>query len=247
MPSRLLRYLRRHHLAAIALFVSVGGGTSYAAVSAATRPGTPVYVCAATGKPLTLSTGHATCKDKTAKTLALAAPAAAVAGPAGPAGPAGSAGTMGATGASGPAGVAGPSGADGASGAMGPAGPQGSKGDAGTANVITSDWFNAPATSAYVDDSTYTATTVNVAALTASVISTADIQVYFRFSGDVHPLPFTSYSGGKANTIDFAVSPGKLQIRRFTHDNSGSIGISTTVQYRYVIIPRGTVGAAPTP
>jgi hypothetical protein len=125
-----LGYVRDHHLAVLALFLSVGGGTGYAAVSAATPSAKTLYVCAATGKPLTLRS--------------------------------------------------------------------------------------------------------------------ANIQVFMRFSGDVHPLPYTSYAGGKVSTLDFAVNVGKLQIRRFAHDNTGSIPLSSALQFRYVIITRGTVGASGT-
>ncbi|HEY6759391.1 MAG TPA: hypothetical protein VI318_07870 [Baekduia sp.] len=230
MASRVLGYARQHHLAVLALFLSVGGGTSYAAVSAATPSAKSVYVCAASGKPLTLSSAKAKCKAKRAKKVALAAPA---------------------VGATGPAGAAGPGGAAGAAGQVGPkgdTGDTGAKGDPGTANVITSDWFSATtAAASYNDDaSAFMATSFNVPALTSSVISTAAIQVFMRFSGDAHPLPYTSYAGGKVSTVDFAASVGKLQIRRFTHDNTGSIPLSSALQFRYVIIPRGTLGASGT-
>ena len=83
---------------------------------------------------------------------------------------------------------------------------------------------------------------MNVPALTANVIASADVHVYFTFGASIYPLPYTSFAGGKDNTISFALSPGKISIRRSTADNSASVALSSVLQYRYVIIPRGALG-----
>jgi hypothetical protein len=237
MPRRVSQYLRRHHLAAVALFLAVGGGTSYAAVQSS--PPAPIYACAAPSKALTLSSAKAKCKGKHTHKLAISAatPATSTAPAAGASGPAGPGGATGAAGDKGDAGTP---------GAKGDPGTPGAKGDPGTANVITSDWFYASATS----DTTYDAsaikqTVVNVPAFTATAISQNDIHVYMTFGSGVNELPYTSYGGGKASVISYRVETGKLYITRFTLDNSNSVPLNSLLQYRYVMTPRGTLGMAP--
>ena len=84
--------------------------------------------------------------------------------------------------------------------------------------------------------------------ITSTVISGASVQVYFTFNGSQYfQLPYTSYAGGKASTIGYVLSSGKITIERFTADNSGTIPLSTLLQYRYVITPSesGTNATSP--
>lgn len=121
-------------------------------------------------------------------------------------------------------------------------------GPSGGANVVSSDWFLAPtASGAEYDGSNLKQTVVNIPAFTADAIDQNDIQIYMRFASDVIQLPYTSYAGSRPNTIGFRVAAGKLYIARFTHDNSGAVNLSSQLQYRYVMTPRVTLGAAPTP
>lgn len=60
MITRAVAYLRHNHLAALALFFALGGGTAYAAASAV-DPGGTVYVCVATSKALSLGSAKAKC------------------------------------------------------------------------------------------------------------------------------------------------------------------------------------------
>jgi hypothetical protein len=108
----MLGYLRRHHVALLALFLALGG-TSYAA---ATLPAKSVGT-----RELA---DHAVTKAKLAR-------GAAVSGPRGARGPRGLVGRAGATGANGAKGDTGAPGADGARGAQGASGPAGPQGDAG--------------------------------------------------------------------------------------------------------------------
>ena len=114
-------YVRRHHLALIALFVALGG-TSYAAISLPRN-----------------SVGHKQIRKGAVRSSELRARAVtpsklhprvrtALRGPQGPAGPAGPAGAAGANGAAGPAGASGPQGAQGAQGTQGERGLQGPAG-----------------------------------------------------------------------------------------------------------------------
>ena len=203
----------------MALFLALSGGTSYAAV-AAVNPGAAVYVCVAPSKRLSLGSAGTKCA-KHEKKLALA--------PAGQAGP---------KGAPGPQGAPGPKAEPGAKGEPGP------KGEPGTANVITSEWFEAPEAKEVTEDGTkLLGTAVKVPALTKSVTETADVEVYFNFpGGNIWQLPYTSFAGGKANTLYYVLAPEELLIRRFTFDNTATIGFGA-LKYRYVIIPRGTLGA----
>jgi hypothetical protein len=76
---------------------------------------------------------------------------------------------------------------------------------------------------------------------TTQFLNTAKILAYFRIPGDqnIFPLPYSSNAGGSANTMSFLPAPGKIFYTRFTHNNSGSIGVSSSLQYRWVAIPGG--------
>lgn len=120
-------------------------------------------------------------------------------------------------------------------------GPQGPAGTNGNANVIYSSWVTISGTTrdTTVDGSKHKIKHFIADSLTADNLSNAAILSFFKIPGDenIYPLPYTSYAGGIANTISTLPSVGKLFITRFTHDNSGSIGISSSLQYRYIIIP----------
>ena len=112
MPQLLIAYLRRQHLAVLALFVALGG-TSYAAVSIGsaeirnnTIQGQDVKQSTLTGADV--RNGSLEAKDLKAGTLL--------------AGPAGAVGAVGPAGSQGPKGEPGAAGAPGAGGAQGPAG-----------------------------------------------------------------------------------------------------------------------------
>lgn len=154
-------------------------------------------------------------------------------GPAGPQGPAGAAG---------PAGDAGPQGA---------AGPAGDAGPPGTANVFYSAWELASTPkSVTVDGTALLGADIAAPGVTAAFVAKGAVLVYFTFpGGPVFPLPYTSFAGGKENTLSFipAYTNGgtgsagphddTIMIDRFTADNSGSIGMGGSNQYRYVLIP----------
>lgn len=112
----------------------------------------------------------------------------------------------------------------------------------GTANVIYSGWNYAK----NFRDTTADASLLKAADLLAPTLSNevlngGIVQVYFSFTGGgVYTLPYTSNAGGKLNTISYLPRLKHFIITRFTADNSGDIGISSTLQYRYVIIPGGT-------
>jgi hypothetical protein len=144
-------------------------------------------------------------------------------------------GPTGPKGDAGPAGPAGPTGNTGETGAQGPA---------GTANVIYSSWRYAT----NFNDSTMDASNIkvgylfNVASLNTTNVNNADVKVFFTYGGGVFPLPYTSYAGGKVNTISFVPMVNKILVYRFTHDNSNTVNLSTILQYRYIIIPGGVAG-----
>lgn len=156
-------------------------------------------------------------------------------------------GDDGAIGPAGPKGDTGAAGTNGTDGTAGATGAQGPKGDIGTANVIYSAWL----TASLFNDSTVDNTLVKVGHLrapeiTADILSKGDIHVYFDYGAGTFPLPYTSNAGGKPNTIAFWPKLGKIIPYRFTHDNSNSVGLSTLLKYRYVIIPGGVAAAGRT-
>lgn len=150
-------------------------------------------------------------------------------------------GDVGPAGATGPEG---PKGATGATGAAGANGTDGAKGATGTANVIYSDW----AVATNFRDTTADNTAMHAAdliapKLTTNIIEKGTVMVYFTFGGGVYALPYTSYAGGKQNTMSYWPRLGHFIITRFTADNSNTIPLSTVLQYRYVIIPGGITAA----
>jgi hypothetical protein len=100
MIKRVGRYLRQHHLALLALFIVLGGGTAYAAATLAKN-----------------SVGSAQVINGSLQTKDLSTKArAALRGSRGPQGPAGQQGSRGATGQQGAQGVRGPTGPQGVAG-----------------------------------------------------------------------------------------------------------------------------------
>lgn len=123
-------------------------------------------------------------------------------------------------------------------------GDTGPQGKPGTANVIYSNWSYAISTS--FKDSTIDASNVKIARLNApelvdSVIAKGTLLVYFMFGTTIEPLPYTSIAGGKVSTISFLPTSKSIVITRFAHDNTASVPLSTSLQYRYIIIPGGVV------
>lgn len=184
-------------------------------------------------------------------------------GPQGPQGPAGPTGPTGAQGPQGPVGPTGPTGPAGVSGPQGPVGPAGPAGPAGPQGPVGPQGPTGPAANVYYSNFTTLAqawrdtvidgsnTKVNHAiatTFTAQFIATAKILAYFKIPGDnnIFPLPYSSNAGGTANTMSFLPSVGKIFYTRFTHDNSASIGVSSSLQYRWVAIPGGLLAGRST-
>jgi hypothetical protein len=122
-------YLRRHHLALVALFIALGG-TSYAAVDRIVSSPGPLYACVTPfDHELSLTTATGVCPRGESEV------SWNTVGPRGPRGPRGEHGAIGLAGPAGPTGPTGATGAAGAPGAQGPAGPLGSTGAAGPAGA----------------------------------------------------------------------------------------------------------------
>jgi len=169
----------------------------------------------------------------------------------------GATGAQGPAGSQGPPGDAGPQGVAGPPGPAGDAGPPGPAGDAGppgTANVFVSDWALASLSGTV----TFDGSQLQTANLTAPgvnsqfIVTGGVVAVYFTFGAGVLPLPYTSFAGGKESTISFIPAYGvtsgsagamndNILITRFTADNSGSVPLSSLLQYRYVLIPAGNL------
>jgi len=153
---------------------------------------------------------------------------AAMTGPAGP------------KGETGPQGAAGPAGATGAKGATGPTGPEG---EPGTANVIFSKWTTAtPGTPETLDNTLARKATISAPSLTAAVLESASIVVYFRIGSLYYQLPYHSEAAEKPNTIYYSPGVGTITIWRATDGckvESCLVPLALGLQYRYVIIPGG--------
>lgn len=165
-------------------------------------------------------------------------------GATGPQGPAGPTGPQGPIGPAGPAGPTGPTGPQGNTGPAGPAGPAGIPGGAG--NVIYTNW--AALAQAWrdttIDGSALKVNHAVAVSMSQNLIDQGEVLAYFRIPGDIgyFQLPYTSNAGGIANTMSYIPTTGKIFYTRFTHNNSGSIGVSSSLQYRWIGIPGGFLG-----
>lgn len=159
-------------------------------------------------------------------------------GPEGPAGGTGAQGPTGATGATGPTGPVGPT------GPAGPTGPTGPQGPAGTANVIYSAWATSPFATrdTTVDGTLYRITHINAPSLSASILNQGVVLTYTRLVPGIEPslLPFASNAGGSSTIIGTWNTTQKIFINRITigcNLPACLIGLSTFLEYRYVLIP----------
>lgn len=119
------------------------------------------------------------------------------------------------------------------------------KGATGTANVIYSAWgYASNARDTMIDESNLWVVNFPASALTQADLSTASIQVYLQFGGGEEVLPYIASAGSVNSTMSFIPEKGTILITRYTADNSGSIEIPLSLQYRYVIIPGGVQGTS---
>lgn len=115
------------------------------------------------------------------------------------------------------------------------------KGPAGNSGILYSGWQYAKAfADTTVDNTKLRVGYITVKSLSTSILNSGTVMVYLTYGGGVFSLPYTSFAGGKSNTINFMPLFNRIVITRFTADNSGSVALSTLLQYRYVIIPGGT-------
>jgi hypothetical protein len=146
----------------------------------------------------------------------------------------------------------GPQGPAGAQGAQGQQGAQGSQGPAGTANVIYSPWFTP---GAWAKDTIYGLWGFNyneaATGITQQVLDSSVVLTYGKLEGYVSsvwpvgqvsqlPITITYKLGGTTYNDNWSAlaTPGNLRVR-FTDDQNYYTGISTSHQFRYVIIPGG--------
>jgi hypothetical protein len=112
------------------------------------------------------------------------------------------------------------------------------QGPAGTANVQYSGWnFATNIRDTTIDESSLVVANLAASSITTSDLSNASIQVYLNFGAGVFPMPYTSDAGGKTSTMSFLPQVGRILITRYTADGTGSVSLSSVIQYRYVIIP----------
>ena len=92
-----------------------------------------------------------------------------------------------------------------------------------------------------IDGSALNVADLSAPALTQTVLDQDAFQIYFTFGAGIFGLPYTSYAGNKENTMSYLPRLGRFIITRFTADNSNAIKLSSLLQYRYIIIPGGTL------
>ena len=149
----------------------------------------------------------------------------------------------------------GPQGPQGPAGSQGAQGQQGVQGQTGTANVIYSPWFTP---GAWTKDTIFglwgfnynkTATEITQQLLDSGVVlAFGKLYGYNPIiwqNGQVGQLPvaINYILGGTTYTDNWSalVTPGNIHIR-FTDDQNYYGSISTSHQFRYIIIPGGSAG-----
>ena len=137
----------------------------------------------------------------------------------------------------------GDAGPEGPAGPAGPAGPSGPAGPTGTANVIYSDWLD-------VDfepnsDSSNWSAAIPVDALTPEMLSQGEIKIYINFNTADDPVIFPlPYFDGQIiiNPLFYTDTIAMIStVDAGTVDNGGD----KFFQYRYVLIPGGTLANVP--
>ena len=124
-------------------------------------------------------------------------------------------------------------------------GINGATGATGSANVIYSEWLTTPAAVPdNIDGTTGTSFFFDVPELTNEMLEKGTILTYFSYSGIVNPIPYTSRAGGSTNTILSVVTLNKIKFFRFSHDGSAAPGFSSTLLWRYILIPGGIPAAS---
>ena len=112
--------------------------------------------------------------------------------------------------------------------------------------IFSSEWL--PAASG--PDETFDGTNLDIATVAAPEI-TQDVRdsdavsVYMAFAGKTLALPYTSFAGGKPNTVGFRIEVGQIVLTRMSDDNVASLGFSGALRFRYVISPSATGGGTP--
>ena len=178
-------------IAALALFVALGGGAAWAS---GLIPGSRITNHSISTKKLT-ARAIKSLRGQTGP----AGPQGTPGTPGGPPGPAGPAGPAGPVGPAGPAGATGPAGAKGATGAPGASGPQGPAGPAGSTVGYTQSGTTTPGFHAV----SVTAKAANTAITLTGAASFASASSYVCFGSDVTPkhtgalVTFTYSSGSQ--------------------------------------------------
>lgn len=102
--------------------------------------------------------------------------------------------------------------------------------------VYSSPWqFGTPASALTYDGTALTIKTIPAPEITASVLASGSVEVFYTFDNTFHTqLPYTSNAGGGPSTISFQASVGAIRITR-TSDDDTPPGIGG--QFRYVVTP----------
>ena len=112
--------------------------------------------------------------------------------------------------------------------------------------VVSSQWLAGVAG----PDETLDGTNLDIARIPAPEITeearNSDlVAVHMAFAGQVFPLPYTSFAGGKPSTISFRVAPGEIILTRMADDNVANLGFGSSLRFRYVITPSAIGGGTP--
>ncbi len=107
--------------------------------------------------------------------------------------------------------------------------------------AIYSGWKTAVRTKdSIMDGTSYRIQHIYAPSITAARLDNSAILVYLNYGGGVFPLPYTSNAGGRMSTISFQPKLSELVLTRMVYDGGALVNLSSSISYRYVIVPGTT-------
>lgn len=128
-------------------------------------------------------------------------------------------------------------------GPTGPSGTNGLNGKDGNANVYYSHWklLDHSFRDTTIDGTLMKYSTDSAYGITESILDSGAVLAYLNWGVGTIPLPYISYAGGIGNSLNFMPGKKTITYTRVTFDNSGSVGASSGIKYRYIAIPGGVL------
>lgn len=156
----------------------------------------------------------------------------------GPEGPEGPRGSMGSRGPAGPAGSKGPRGDRGITGSLGPAGPRGQQGDPGDGLVYASKWFK-PGSQDVAEGTLI----IDAPAVDEQIVRTGAAYVFMRYPEEEGVYDVQGFLYNSEWVFGYGLLKGMItvSVKSLTIPGAEYSNPLLEFEYRYVVIPGGTV------